>query len=119
MKVWGACALLLLFSCASGSTSSQPAQSPPQSATATPSSSAPGPQVAAQPDQACTDVCSELEACAEKPLADCTDRCAASTWVQSHGMRCLALRIEWINEEGCAAQLRAYDSFSPQDDCSN
>jgi hypothetical protein len=70
-------------------------------------------------ERGCGDVCATLEKCAGAPLAGCTARCSQSAWVETHDLNCLALRIYWIDEEGCAVMLRTYESFSTGDDCSH
>jgi hypothetical protein len=67
--------------------------------------------------QQCQDVCHALSACQGAAVASCSDICAASHWVESHGLRCLALRILWIDEEGCGRMLATYAAFSPGDRC--
>ncbi len=70
-------------------------------------------------ERGCDDVCATLEKCAGAPLADCDERCSRSVFVESHDLNCLALRIYWIDEEGCAVMLDKYKSFSLDDDCAD
>ena len=72
-----------------------------------------------EPEDACSDVCQTLEDCAEEPLAECHERCEQSFWVEAHDVRCLALRVYWINEEGCGVMLDTYEHFEPDDDCAD
>lgn len=78
-----------------------------------------GPPDAPPPARGCADVCAKLEECAGAPLQDCQDRCESSHWVENHDLRCLALRVYWIDEEGCQTMLEAYEAFEPEDDCSD
>ena len=88
-----------------------------------PSSAAAGvagePGAGSEPKDACSDVCSTLAECAGEQLAQCSSRCEESAWVETHDIRCLALRIYWIDEEGCAVMLDTYEQFEPDDDCSD
>jgi len=71
------------------------------------------------PEDPCSAVCRTLEGCAEKPLAECQERCEQSLWVEAHETRCLALRVYWIDEEGCDVMLETYEHFEPDDDCAD
>jgi hypothetical protein len=65
----------------------------------------------------CTEACGQLAACAAKALPACHQRCVSSAWVETHKKHCLALRVAWINEDGCAKMLATYDAFEATDDC--
>ena len=68
----------------------------------------------------CFDACKALEACGvEDPFDSCVAACYSSIFVESHDTHCLALRVLWIDEEGCPAILDAYRSFNTADDCSD
>jgi len=71
------------------------------------------------PKDPCSDVCQTLEGCAEEPLTECHERCEQSVWVAAHDTRCLALRVYWIDEEGCGVMLDTYEHFEPDDDCAD
>ncbi len=80
------------------------------------SGAAGGVRVIAQAPE-CTELCKQLTACAAKALPECNQRCIESAWVETHKKHCLALRVAWINEEGCGKMLATYDAFEPSDDC--
>lgn len=67
----------------------------------------------------CADACQLIDCCASdrKLLAECMTRCEASTWVEGHALRCLALRIFWIDEAGCERIVETYEAFQSNDDC--
>jgi hypothetical protein len=67
---------------------------------------------------ACEEVCVTLEQCAAGGvLAECRDRCEQSLWVEFHELPCLALRVYWIDEEGCEVMLATYAAFDASDTC--
>jgi len=68
----------------------------------------------------CADACYLVDCCApDRDLkAECLERCAASVYVPSHEIHCLALRVFWLDEEGCESIVSTYDNFELDDDCS-
>lgn len=75
-----------------------------------------GRETSSRADQGCADVCADLEQCAKKKLPECRERCERSRWVDINRVNCLALRVYWINEEGCGKMLDTYEHFRA-DDC--
>ncbi len=68
----------------------------------------------------CSDACHLVDCCATELdlAAECLSRCEASLWVEDHHINCLALRIFWIDEEGCESIVQTYQAFQADDDCS-
>ena len=69
--------------------------------------------------QDCDKACRYVTKCVPGvALQQCTARCQQSLWVASNATRCLALRILWIDEEGCPRIAPTWQLFDDADDCS-
>lgn len=71
-------------------------------------------------DGECMQACElVLECKPETSKIECRQGCLDSALVVNNGpIHCMALRIFWIDEEGCGSIVEAYQSFDPADDCS-
>jgi len=67
----------------------------------------------------CCDACAMVGECTGSQLdfADCERTCEDSIYVANQDIQCLALRIYWIDEEGCGSIVAAYERFDLADDC--
>jgi hypothetical protein len=74
-----------------------------------------------EPHADCCAACDLVYQCthSHQDLTTCYDRCVASDWVEGHEIECLALRIFWIDEEGCGTIVPTYQSYDPADDCTD
>ncbi len=70
-------------------------------------------------DADCCGACSQFATCtnSQSDFDECMTICSDSLFVPSNGVHCLALRIYWIDEEGCESIVATYDAFEPDDDC--
>ena len=69
-------------------------------------------------DGACDKACGLVADCVPDARSACATRCRQSVWVEPHRAHCLALRILWIDEEGCQRIAPTWQLFDDHDDCS-
>ena len=71
-------------------------------------------------DGECTVACNLVASCGDVDKASCQDLCRRSELVDNNGpIHCMALRIFWMDEEGCSTITAIYENFEAADDCSD
>lgn len=86
---------------------------------AAPAQAAPDPGAHERAAQDCNKACRLVNGCLpEVTVEQCMERCQQSRWATSNGTRCLALRVLWIDEEGCPRIGPTWQLFDDDDDCS-
>lgn len=76
------------------------------------------PMCASSADEHCCEACLAVHECRPAvSVEECEDRCMRSKLAASHGVRCLALRVFWIDEEHCPRIGPTWDNFDDDDDC--